>query len=213
MKVKSILIAVLISVIISSCQEEKDVLRSDSEIINLLKIDAEFQTIFKEASTAQSIISNKVMQLKSEDRLNLIKNSMDISDITEQLNLSPDFIENLDEKFYSSIGSISNRYPELKDKTEDELKYIIGESMVIDISYDLILHNFKQFRVMDECDDQFEEEFDRIHTSHDRGVAACVVVALATAGAGWAPCSAVNIVKTSLEMAEAMDAHSACKQN
>ena len=215
MKTKSLILTVIIAIgLITSCQDEMGDLRSDAELIQSLKVDEEFQDFFKEARSAQLSVSEKLIYINSSDELNNVRNSTSLEEVSQYLDLSNNFLTEFDNKSKNITNYLSTRYPELKLKTEEELSLIVQASISLDYqTYDLVLSNLPNARVMDACDDQFEADFNRIHEEYDSGVVTCLVVGAVTGGTGLIPCNAANVYSTTVKLAKAIDDHTLCSLN
>ncbi len=150
--------------------------------------------------------------MNSKDGLNSVKNSHSLDEISRHLDLDSNLLPEFNIKSQNITDYLSINYPEFKIKTEEEIRTIVRASISPDYpAYDLALRNLQNARVMDACDDKFEADFHRIHAEHDAGVETCLVVTLATLGAGFVPCNATNIYNTTMKLAKAIDEHSTCK--
>lgn len=65
----------------------------------------------------------------------------------------------------------------------------------------------------DSCDDKFEEDFDRINASFDRGVYVCLFTGLTDGASSITLYEAVNLNKTNYDIALAVDEYNNCSQN
>jgi hypothetical protein len=129
------------------------------------------------------------------------------------------FVENLEIQLYNNYSSsietiirqMKSKYPSLEQMTQKDLNSLATSlSNRYSMEKQLNKNNFNA-RVLDECDDQFNEDFDRIHQEHDYGVIICLIVTLGTNGAGFVPCNAANKVKTSIAVGTAVDNYTLCK--
>jgi len=214
MKTKSlIVIAILIIGILASCQDENEYLRSDAELIQALKADVEFQDFFREARSIRLTLTEKLMNLNSKEGLNNVRNSTNLEEVALHLGLGNNFFKELDDRSKNITDLLSIRYPEFNLKTQEELSSMVYASITFDYNSENLVHsNLRNAGVNDACDEQFEADFNRIHASYDSGIRTCLVVGLATAGAGLIPCNAANVYRTLVDLADAMDAHTLCKQ-
>lgn len=129
------------------------------------------------------------------------------------------FVENLEIQIYNNYSSsietitrqMKSKYPSLQQMTQNDLNLLATSlSNRYSMEKQLNKNNFNA-RVLGECDDQFNEDFDRIHQEYDFGVVICLIVTLGTSGAGFVPCNAANIIKTSIAVGTAVDNYTLCK--
>lgn len=103
----------------TSCQDENESLRSDAELIQLLRADVEFQGFFSEARAVQFLVTKKLIQLNSNEDLKNVRNSTNLYEASNYLSLSDDFLLELNNKSKIIINIINNRYPEFNIKTKE----------------------------------------------------------------------------------------------
>jgi hypothetical protein len=63
------------------------------------------------------------------------------------------------------------------------------------------------------CQSAYETSFRRIHSEYDNGVVSCLIVGIATFGAGLIPCNATNVYSTFHKLAVAEDQYNQCMGN
>ncbi len=82
----------LIFVILSSCQDDSDLIRTDMEIAQLLQIDNEFQAFFIASSSAQLLITENLL-LANDQKLSSVKNSDSFEEVINALNLENNLMQ------------------------------------------------------------------------------------------------------------------------
>lgn len=136
----------------------------------------------------------KKKELKSDELLCMSEDQvLDVVGISDQFAY-------YSESVYKKINLLESNY-KMSKLNEDEINSIIE------------LYYFKKDIASlkgGECEDQFQEDFDRIHLSFDRGVIICGIVALRTSLTGLVACNATNVYKTCLDMATAIDRYYEC---
>lgn len=211
MRTKSLITAILLLLIISSCEEQTSISRTDLEITELLKNDQEFQTYFIESARVQSEISRRILEINSDGNIDILINSNDINKLMEGLEMPSDLIKNHGLLLTDIFVNLTDRYPELNIRTEEEIGTILQNAIIEQSSESILSNIFQNARTADACDDQFESSFNSIHAAFDSGVRTCLVVGLATGGAGLIPCNAANVYNTAVAVGNAIDAHTNCK--
>lgn len=194
-----------------SCIEgEKESLnRSDSELILQLKSDEFVQSFFSEQLGFKKTISEKIISLNVPKQLIEASN---LTEIAESLELPKGTFESREVLFEELIAHLYIKFPELMKMNEDRFFHIISNSKDDNFSnFQLGYLKSENNRIFDACDNQFAEDFNRIHNNYDFSVIMCFAIAGVSGHAGVITCEATAMVNMMLQMAQAMDNHTLCK--
>ncbi len=183
--------------------------RTDEQIITLLKNDLTFQEFNLSRESIRNKVLNEVFVLEKRD---LLLSATNFKEIVGFLNLPENLVEDFERNSQDQAKYLFSNYPELLKKSEVEIYNILASSEIKPANTEL----FKSipqlnFRILDACDDQFADDFNRIHHNYDFQVVMCLGMAGVSGYPGVFACEGMAMANMLIQMGQAMDSHTICK--
>jgi len=129
----------------------------------------------------------------------------DDKEILDFLRISDREIMEYSQNILEKIEYLENKFNISKLK-EDQIEMIVREVS----SYKI---GFTRKAEVDPCQDQFEADFNEFHENYDNGIIYCAIISLRTGLTGLIACNALNVYRTCLAAAEAIDRYNECLVN
>lgn len=202
--------------IIVSCSNDNQIVEekplSYDEIIELLKEDEGFQNYFKESMEFQLSFSNSFLSAIENGDVSLKEMPTDLIQLTSLISMSESETYDYLNKGAIFVENLTLKYPSLLLLKENEISAIINNALSVK-SYENYYNDSSFFYNRNSCQSAYEGAFRRIHAEYDQGVINCVIVGIATLGAGLIPCNATNVYGTFYKLAVAADQYNQCMGN
>lgn len=210
---KNILLLLISFTLLSSCVNDSPEMITDEGIVSQLKTDSDFIIFFENSRSLKETIFLKLTEGGDKDLTSKISNASSLSDIMFDLDINQSVLDDLDHQSKLLVEKLNLRYPYLQERMDNEITDLFQLALESsDREKEPLLEVTRLTVNEDECDEDFEEDFHRIHDEYDAGVAVCLVVAMRTGLGGLIACNAGNVYRTASGVAKSIDKHTLCKE-
>ncbi|MDE0472264.1 MAG: hypothetical protein OXH57_10020 [Ekhidna sp.] len=188
-----------------ACEDQEEIIevQTADELASQLSEDKDFQNlILANLSFEKDILLSAFRKAITE--------KMDRTQINVTLEINDHYKNS---EILNNLKKVHKKFPQLKNY--DDATTILGEAQFLWHEARTSQKTWKSrvgsSRGDDSCQGKFNKEIRRIHREYDEGVRNCAIVTLATWGAGFVPCNAVNVYRASSGTYGAVQAYYQCK--
>lgn len=199
-------IIIIVSSFFLSCQKIDEVSKLDKQVAAEIASDEIFHDMAQESKEFLGFIKSEIIAGKLSGT-GKIQATQSIDELNQLLGLPDNYLKSNYESISFKCMQVIEKF-KLKSKSEKEIANIFHQISTIEKSpYEMV--NLKS----SSCQEKFESDFDRIHRNFDTGVYLCLLAGVYGGVGGVTTCEAINVYRTVLAIAEAIDDYNECVAN